>query len=94
MLRLCALASFIMIIAPLPASAYTQADADACTPDAFRLCQDAIPDAARVKQCLTDKKQQLNPACKIVFSRPESASDTPDWDMPAAARPAYRQTHD
>jgi hypothetical protein len=31
----------IMITAPLPAIAYTQADADACTPDAMRLCASA-----------------------------------------------------
>ena len=29
----------MMITAPLPAIAYTQEDADACTPDAMRLCQ-------------------------------------------------------
>ena len=34
----------IMIAAPLPVIAYTQADADACTPDAMRLCASAIPD--------------------------------------------------
>jgi hypothetical protein len=92
MLRLRTIASFIMIIAPLPASAYTQADVDACTPDAFRLCQNAIPDAARVQQCLTERKRLLSPACKIVFDRPASAQETPDWDLPAAARPAYRHT--
>ena len=35
-------------MAPLTASAYTQADADACMPDAFRLCSGAIPDANRI----------------------------------------------
>jgi hypothetical protein len=90
MLKFCAIASLMTILAPLPANAYTQADVDACTPDAFRLCQDAIPDAARVKQCLTEKKDLLSPACKIVFSRPASAEETPDWEIPAAARPVYR----
>ena len=37
----------IMITAPLPAIAYTQADADACMPDAMRLCASAIPDVSR-----------------------------------------------
>ena len=32
----------IMITVPLPAIAYTQADADACTPDAMRLCASLV----------------------------------------------------
>ena len=64
----------IMITAPLPALAYTQEDADACTPDAMRLCQNAIPDANRVAQCLVQNKQQLSPACGNVFNRPRGAS--------------------
>ena len=67
MLKLCAIASLLAIIAPLPGLAYTQEDADACTPDAFRLCQHAIPDADRVASCLADNKRNLSPACKIVF---------------------------
>ncbi len=62
------------IMAPFPAMAYTQADADACTPDAMRLCQNAIPDPGRVAQCLIEKKQQLSPACTSVFNRPRDAS--------------------
>ena len=50
--KLCAIASFIAIIAPLSALAYTQQDADACTPDAMRLCQNAIPDVGQVARCL------------------------------------------
>jgi hypothetical protein len=68
---LCALA---FVATAAPALAYTQADADACTPDAFRLCQDAIPNEARVGQCLFAKKKQLSPACAAVFSRPQAAS--------------------
>lgn len=69
-----AVAFVIMITAPLPALAYTQEDADACTPDAMRLCQNAIPDASRVAQCLVQNKQQLSPACTSVFNRPRGAS--------------------
>jgi hypothetical protein len=75
MLKLSAIAGIMMMMSPLPALAYTQADADACTPDAFRLCQDAIPDATRVGQCLAQNKRNLSPACKIVFSRPRTASE-------------------
>jgi hypothetical protein len=51
----------MMITAPLPAIAYTQEDADACTPDAMRLCQQAIPDESRVALCLVQNKRQLSP---------------------------------
>jgi hypothetical protein len=66
----------IMITAPLPAIAYTQADADACTPDAMRLCASAIPDVSRVAFCLAHNKQQLNSACAAVFNRPRGAGAT------------------
>jgi hypothetical protein len=70
MRKLCAIAFIVMISAPLPAIAYTQEDASACTSDAMRLCQQAIPDEHRVGECLHQNKRQLSPACAIVFSRP------------------------
>ncbi len=73
MLKLSAIAFVLTIMAPLPAIAYTQEDANACTPDAMRLCQNAIPDASRVALCLVQNKRQLSPACAIVFNRPRSA---------------------
>ncbi|HSP48778.1 MAG TPA: hypothetical protein VLN61_01065 [Pseudolabrys sp.] len=82
MRKLAAIAGIVVIVASVPALAYTQADADACTPDAFRLCQNAIPDENRVAQCLAQNKWQLSPACKIVFSRPATAGEAP-----AAGRP-------
>ena len=54
-----AIAFVITITAPLPAIAYTQSDADACTPDAMRLCWSAIPDA--ITQCLAQNKQHSTP---------------------------------
>jgi hypothetical protein len=68
------LALLVMFSAPLPAMAYTQEDADACTPDAMKLCQNAIPDEGRVAQCLVQNKRQLSPACAVVMSRPRDAS--------------------
>lgn len=69
MFRLCAMVSFAVLI-PLSALAYSQQDVQACTPDAFRLCQAFIPDETRVARCLLENKRQLSPACKVVFSRP------------------------
>jgi hypothetical protein len=74
MRKLSAIAFIVMIMAPFPAVAYTQADADACTPDVFRLCQQAIPDESRVSLCLFQNKRLLSPACTTVFNRPRAAS--------------------
>ena len=75
MRKLSAVAFVVMMITgPPSAIAYTQEDADACTPDAMRLCQQAIPDESRVALCLVQNKRQLSPACSIVFNRPRAAS--------------------
>ncbi|HEY0224144.1 MAG TPA: hypothetical protein VGC38_06500 [Pseudolabrys sp.] len=71
--KLSALA-FLIVFASPPALAYTQEDADACTPDAFRLCSSAIPDASRVADCLVQNKRGLSQACAAVVSRPRDAS--------------------
>jgi len=76
MLKVSAVAAFAAIAMPLSAVAYTQQEAEACTPDAFRLCQAAIPDESRVAQCLAENRSQLSPACKVVFSRPANAVDS------------------
>jgi hypothetical protein len=67
------LAAFILAVAvPLPAIAYTQADIEACTPDAMRLCQHAFPSPNRVVLCLVKNKRQLNSACTMAFNRARS----------------------
>ena len=45
----------------------TQAQRDACTGDAMRLCGEFIPDAGRTGACLNSKRAQLSPACRAVF---------------------------
>jgi hypothetical protein len=75
MRKLSAVAFIIFAIAaPLPAMAYTQEDADACTPDAMRLCQQAIPDSTRITQCLVQNLRQLSPACTQAFYRIRAAN--------------------
>jgi type II secretory pathway component PulL len=61
----------LFVVSALPALAYTysQADADACTGDAMRLCGQAIPDQQRIIQCLYQKRKQLTPACYAVYER-------------------------
>lgn len=52
-----------------PALAQTPEDERACTPDAFRLCEEAIPDRERVKACLIANMRRLSPECRQVFQR-------------------------
>jgi hypothetical protein len=85
MRKLSALAFIVMLAAPFPAIAYTQEDADACTPDAMRLCMHAVPDEGRVTLCLIQNKQQLSRACTMVFNRTRDAS-TPR-QRPARVQP-------
>jgi hypothetical protein len=53
------------------ARAYTPEQQQACTPDAFRLCGDAIPDVERVTVCMIRNKSQLSPQCRVFFRPPE-----------------------
>jgi hypothetical protein len=55
------------------ASAQSQEDQAACTPDVMRLCQQDIPDKGRIVACLIRSRVQLSPACTEVFSRARSA---------------------
>ena len=64
-----ALALGLIIATSTAAFAYTQEDANACTPDAMRLCSAAIPDAHRVGNCLYQRRSQLSPPCAAVFAR-------------------------
>jgi hypothetical protein len=56
---------------PTTVHAYTPEQQQACTPDAFRLCGDAIPDVDRVTVCMIRNKAQLSPGCRVFFRAPE-----------------------
>ncbi len=47
----------------------TYAQRVACTPDAFRLCSDHIPDADAVKSCMIANKSKLSSACRATFPK-------------------------
>lgn len=64
-----ALAFGLLLASSITASAYTQDEVNACTPDAMRLCSAAIPDAHRVGDCLYHARRQLSPRCAAVFAR-------------------------
>jgi hypothetical protein len=46
----------------------------ACTPDAFRLCSNYIPDADKVEGCLRQRKLDLSVACRSVFEHRAAAA--------------------
>jgi hypothetical protein len=52
----------------LPAGAQgTDEQRQACQPDAFRLCNEFIPNAQTTAACLFKKKRELSPACRTVM---------------------------
>jgi hypothetical protein len=53
------------------AYAYTPEQQQACSPDAFRLCGDAIPNVDRVTACMIRRKSELSPGCRVYFRSPE-----------------------
>jgi hypothetical protein len=63
-----ALAFGLVLASSATALAYTQEEANACTPDAMRLCSAAIPDAKRVGACLYQRRAQLSAPCAAVFA--------------------------
>ena len=54
----------------------TDAQREACTPDAFRLCTSAMPDSGRVESCLRAAGPRLSAACYAVFYPPQQAAET------------------
>ena len=59
----------LALLSPSPASAYTQAEQQACQSDAFRLCGEVIPDERLVKACMLKRFRYLSPGCKRAFRR-------------------------
>ena len=68
-MRIATFAFGLLVVSSLPAFAYTQEDANACTPDVMRLCQQAIPDQNRITQCLYQHRSEVTPACYAVYKR-------------------------
>lgn len=50
-------AALFVVAMMAPASAYTDEQVSACTPDVMRLCSDAIPDEGRITKCMIQKKK-------------------------------------
>jgi len=67
-------ATLFIVAMMAPASAYTDEQVSACTPDVMRLCSDAIPDVGRITKCMIQKKKQVGTACMLVFKLSPSSS--------------------
>jgi hypothetical protein len=57
------------------ASAQGESAREACTPDAMRLCNEFIPDEARVKSCMLSKRSQLSEACRLAMRSGPAAAE-------------------
>ncbi|ABD07939.1 conserved hypothetical protein [Rhodopseudomonas palustris HaA2] len=66
-----ALATLLGSGAALAQEQGTQAQREACMPDAFRLCSQFIPDSSRIEQCLRASGPRLSEACYVVFNPPQ-----------------------
>jgi hypothetical protein len=67
----CVLAVLVGIFAYGAGGANAQgsdAERQACTPDAMRLCGDAIPDVVKVTACMKAKYSQLSAPCRAVMA--------------------------
>ena len=60
----------------------------ACRDDAFRLCNDYVPDIPQIVACLKRERQNLSPACAVVFAVPEpDPAPTPARKTPPKKKP-------
>jgi len=53
----------------------------ACTPDAFRLCSNHIPNVEAITACMRAKKSELSPACKLVFDAKPASTKVANKDQ-------------
>jgi hypothetical protein len=71
-------AAFLVVLqAPAFAQQGTQAQREACTPDAFRLCMNAMPDPQQVEACLRASGHRLSQPCYDVFYPPQDVQQMP-----------------
>jgi hypothetical protein len=78
--------AFVVSGGPAVAQQGTEAQREACTPDAFRLCTSAMPDAGRVEACLREAGARLSPACYAVFNPPQQSAESPGSGRDRGAR--------
>jgi hypothetical protein len=63
--------AFVWTFAPAPATAQgTPQQQQACQGDAVRLCGQFIPDVAKIKACMSQKRAQVSAACRATIVGP------------------------
>ncbi len=65
-------AALLFVAMMSPASAYTDEQVSACTPDVMRLCSSAIPDEGRITRCMIQKRSQISATCMMVMRKGRS----------------------
>jgi hypothetical protein len=78
---------------PTAGHAYTPDQQQACTGDAFRLCNSEIPDVDRVTVCMIRNKNQLSPGCRVFFGPSEPEVTPVAAGRPVNIRPETRRKH-
>jgi hypothetical protein len=56
------------VLLAVPASAQSNEGEMACQNDAYRLCEQFIPDRGKVAACLRKNRLRLSPDCRRMFS--------------------------
>jgi hypothetical protein len=85
----------ILLGSPGAASAQgSDAARDACTPDAMRLCNEFIPDEARVRACMLSKRSQLSEACRLAMRGRSAGREQGEREEPHHHYHHHRHHHD
>jgi hypothetical protein len=77
-----------LLMWPAASRAYTPEEEQACSGDAFQLCNAEIPDVDRVTACMVRKQSQLSPGCRVYF-RPEPEVMPVAAGRPLSIRPGH-----
>jgi hypothetical protein len=87
-----AIIAVMILSGAAPALAETPEGRQACTNDAFKICQDAIPDRERVFNCLAAHKDAISPACRAEVAPAQAAERTslPPASLQTRAKNARR----
>jgi hypothetical protein len=64
----CVLGFALMVVATPATAQGTQEQRAACEQDAYRFCNQYIPDENRTASCLRRNRVNLSPACRRLFS--------------------------
>ena len=68
----------------------TDAQREACTPDALKLCQATIPDVDKTTACMKAHFAQLSPRCKVAFNEVAGSPASPEPRREAVTPPPAR----